>query len=152
MNQAVSPETYLGFDRAERFASGALLPPAPRTYHLPANLSLNHWGLAGRWFVDAEKASSRSEAGRIVYRFRSRDLHLMLGLSAGKRPVRFRVLIDGAPPCDSHGVDIDAAGNGMVHEHRLHPLVRLRSDIGRPHTFTIEFLDPGVDAYAFTFG
>lgn len=151
-DQAPSPETYLGFDRAERFASGDPLPPAPRTYRLPADLILDHWGLAGRWWVDAEKASSRSEGGRIVYRFRSRDLHLVLGPGAGNRPVRFRVSIDGAPPGDSRGMDIDAAGNGVVREHRLHQLVRLRSGAGRPHTFAIEFLDPDVDAYAFTFG
>ncbi len=147
-----SPETYLGFERADRFASGALLPPAARNYDLPAELALNHWGLAGRWWVDSEKATSSSPGGRIAYRFRARDLHLVLGPGAGNRPVRFRVRIDGAPPGDSHGSDTDAMGNGVVQQHRLHQLVRLRTGSDRHHTFTIEFLDAGVQAYSFSFG
>lgn len=150
--QLPSPETYLGFERADRFASGALLPPAARTYDFPADLALNHWGLAGRWWVDGEKATATSPGAGLVYRFRARDLHLVLGPGAGNRPVRFRVQVDGAPPGDSHGNDIDAMGNGVVQQHRLHQLVRLRTGSGRPHTFEIEFLDPGVKAYAFTFG
>ena len=147
-----SPETYLGFERADRCASGALLPPAARNYALPADLALNHWGLAGRWWVDSEKATSSSPGGRLVYRFRARDLHLVLGPGASNRPVRFRMRIDGAPPGDSHGSDTDALGNGVVQQHRLHQLVRLRTGSERAHTFAIEFLDPGVQAYAFTFG
>ncbi len=150
--QLPSPETYLGFERADRFASGALLPPAARTYDFPADLALNHWGLAGRWWVDGEKATATSPGAGLVYRFRARDLHLVLGPGAANRPVRFRIQLDGAPPGDSHGSDIDTMGNGVVQQHRLHQLVRLPTGSDLPHTFAIEFLDPGVKAYAFTFG
>lgn len=103
-------ETYLGFNRAVRFASGALLPPAPRRASLPADLALNQWGLAGALSIDAEKAVSTGPGGRMTYRFRARELHLVLGPGDGNRPRSFRVGIDGAPPGDSHGSDTDAMG------------------------------------------
>ncbi len=147
-----SPETYLGFARADRFASGSLLPPGLRSYALPADLALHHWGLAGRWWVDGEKATASGPGARLSYRFRGRDLNLVLGPGAANRPVRFRLQVDGAPPGNAHGSDSDAQGQGLVQEHRLHQLIRLRSGSERSHTFVIEFLDPGVQAYAFTFG
>ena len=88
--------------------------------------------------------------GRIVFRFHARDLHLVLGTKEGK-PVRFRVSIDGKPPGDSHGTDGDADGQGTVDGHRLYQLVRQTGAV-QDRTFEIEFLDPGVEAFAFTFG
>ncbi|MET1028635.1 MAG: cytochrome c biogenesis protein DipZ, partial [Dongiaceae bacterium] len=86
-----------------------------------------------------------------VYRFHARDLHLVLGPGADGKPVRFRVTIDGAAPGNSHGTDIDADGQGVVTGQRLYQLVRQSGTIA-DHTFQIQFLDPGVQAYAFTFG
>jgi hypothetical protein len=61
------------------------------------------------------------------------------------------VTIDGKAPGDSHGADVDAEGNGVVSGQRLYQLVRQSGPI-TDRTFEIEFLDPGVQAYAFTFG
>ncbi len=87
----------------------------------------------------------------IAYRFHARDLHLVLGPSDNSEPVRFRVTIDGGVPGDSHGADIDADGQGVVTGQRLYQLVRQTGSVA-DHTFEIQFLDPGVQAYAFTFG
>ncbi len=119
-------------------------------YRLPADFALNDWGLAGRWAVEPQRSVSQSPGGRIAFRFRARDLHLVLGSATGK-PVRFRVSIDGKAPGADHGMDIDAAGNGQVTDQRLYQLVR-QKDPKRERLFTIEFLDPGAEAYAFTFG
>jgi hypothetical protein len=113
--------------------------------------ALNQWGLVGRWTVGREQATLDAPGGRIVYRFHARDLHLVLGPAADKRKVRFRVTIDGKPPGGDHGTDIDAAGNGTVDGQRLYQLVRQGGAI-RDRDFAIEFLDPGVQAFSFTFG
>jgi methionine-S-sulfoxide reductase len=147
-----SPETYLGYARAENFLSpGSFARDAVKSYALPAKLSLNQWALAGRWKVGAERAVLQGAPGRVAFRFRARDLHLVLGPGAGQKPVRFRVLLDGKPPGADHGMDIDAAGNGTVHEQRLYQLIRQKGPVDE-HEFTIEFLDPQVEAYSFTFG
>jgi hypothetical protein len=112
---------------------------------------LNQWGLAGAWTVGAEHAVLDKAGGRILYRFHARDLHLVLGPGANGRPIRFRVTIDGKAPGEDHGTDTDAAGNGMVDGQRLYQLVRLKNGAA-DHAFAIEFLDPGVEAYSFTFG
>jgi cytochrome c biogenesis protein CcdA/thiol-disulfide isomerase/thioredoxin len=145
-----SPETYVGYARAQRFASpGGLVPDAGSTYALP-QLALNQWGLSGAWTVHPQQAHLDKAGGRIAYRFHSRDLHLVLG-AAGGRPVRFRLTLDGAPPGADHGMDVDAGGNGIVRDQRLYQLVRQQGPV-RDRLFTIEFLDPGVEAFAFTFG
>jgi cytochrome c biogenesis protein CcdA/thiol-disulfide isomerase/thioredoxin len=147
-----SPETYVGYERAENFAGpGVESHDRVHTYAAPAQLALNDWGLAGAWKVGAEQASLAAPAGTIVYRFHARDLHLVLGPGKDNKPVRFRVSIDGAAPGDAHGSDVMADGTGTVTEQRLYQLVRQSGDV-KDHTFTIEFLDPGVEAYAFTFG
>jgi hypothetical protein len=112
---------------------------------------LNEWGLSGDWTIGGEHAALNAKGGSVVYRFHARDLHLVLGPASNGAPVRFRVTIDGAAPGDSHGTDIDAAGNGVVTEQRLYQLIRQNGAIG-DRTFEIQFLDPGVQAYAFTFG
>jgi thiol-disulfide isomerase/thioredoxin len=147
-----SPETYLGYARAENFRSpGSFARDAVKNYAVPDRLALNQWALGGRWKVGAEKALLEAPPGRVVFRFRARDLHLVLGPGAGRQPVRFRVLLDGKPPGADHGMDIDAAGNGVVREQRLYQLIRQRGAVGE-HEFTIEFLDGHVEAYSFTFG
>jgi cytochrome c biogenesis protein CcdA/thiol-disulfide isomerase/thioredoxin len=148
-----SPETYVGYARAEHFSSpSGVLPDQPKAYTAPDKLELNDWALTGTWKIDEENAVLVSAPGTIVFRFLARDLHLVLGPGADGKPVRFRVKLDGAEPGNNHGVDTDAGGNGVVTEQRLYQLIRQQpGDIHR-HTFTIEFLDPGVQAYAFTFG
>jgi thiol-disulfide isomerase/thioredoxin len=135
-----SPETYVGSGRAEN-----------RVSPLQANLSLNQWGLAGDWSVGAERAVLERAPGRIVFRFHSRDLHVVLGPAKDGKPVRFAVKLDGAAPGDAHGVDSAPDGTGEVREPRLYQLIRQKGPI-RDRTFEIDLLDAGVHAYVFTFG
>jgi cytochrome c biogenesis protein CcdA/thiol-disulfide isomerase/thioredoxin len=151
-NDMQSPETYIGYERAENFASpGGEANDKSSTYTAPADLALNDWGLAGKWRVGAEYATLAAPSGEIIYRFHARDLHLVLGPDKDGKPVRFRVSIDGKAPGDAHGTDVNADGTGTVTGERLYQLVRQTGDI-KDHTFSIEFLDPGVEAYSFTFG
>ncbi len=152
MNEVQSSETYVGYQRAEHFVPEATLAPdTVATYSPPSQLTLNDWSLDGQWKVGSERATSSAPASRIVYRFHARDLHLVLGPNADGKPVRFKVLIDGKAPGDAHGTDVAPDGRGLVTEQRLYQLVRQSSGV-TDHTFSIEFLDPGVSAYAFTFG
>ena len=147
-----SPESYIGFRLAERFASpGGLKENREKDYDSQARLVLNHWGLLGPWSVNAESAVLISAPGRIIYRFHSRDLHLVLAPSKDGRPIRFKVTIDGAAPGDDCGVDASPDGTGLVREPRLYQLIRQKGAI-RDRIFEIEFLDPGVQAFDFTFG
>lgn len=148
-----SPETYLGHARAQNFTSpGGQRAGQAFDYVLPHTLQLNQWALQGRWSVSAEAALLQQAGGRIAFRFHARDLHLVLAPASDGRPVRFRVLLDGRPlPAADAGSDLRADGTGIVDEHRLYQLVRQRDATGEHH-FEIEFLDPGVQAYAFTFG
>jgi cytochrome c biogenesis protein CcdA/thiol-disulfide isomerase/thioredoxin len=146
-----SPETYVGYRRAENFASPTGLARDEAHVYTPGMPRLNEWSLAGDWTVGGEHADLNAKNGAIVYRFHARDLHLVLGPAPGGEPIRFRVAIDGMPPGNSHGTDIDADGNGVVSDQRLYQLVRQAGTI-TDRTFEIHFLDPGVQAYAFTFG
>jgi thiol-disulfide isomerase/thioredoxin len=147
-----SRETYLGFARGANFQSpGSFARDAVSDYQLPASLALNEWALAGRWLVSKERAELEAAPGRIAFRFKARDLHLVLGPGPQGAPVRFRVLLDGKPPGSDHGMDIDASGAGSVHEQRLYQLIR-QHGVVQEHEFTIEFLDPRIEAYSFTFG
>jgi cytochrome c biogenesis protein CcdA/thiol-disulfide isomerase/thioredoxin len=145
-----SPETYVGYGRAKNF-SGAFARDVSKAYALGALKALNSWGLGGQWTVGAESARLDRPGGRIAFSFHARDQHLVLGPAAGGKPVRFRVTLDGKAPGADHGVDTDAAGMGVIAEQRLYQLVRQKGDIGE-RTFEIEFLDPGAEAFAFTFG
>jgi cytochrome c biogenesis protein CcdA/thiol-disulfide isomerase/thioredoxin len=146
-----SPETYLGYDRAENFMSpGGAVRDASHDYAAGV-LKLNDWSLAGTWTVTPEHAALDKMGGAIRYRFHARDLHLVLGPGTDGKPIRFKVTIDGASPGADHGVDTDANGEGTVTEQRLYQLVRQQGDV-RDRTFEIQFLDPGVQAFAFTFG
>jgi cytochrome c biogenesis protein CcdA/thiol-disulfide isomerase/thioredoxin len=147
-----SPETYIGYQRAQSFSSpGGAVPDRPHNYQAPASLALNQWALAGTWTVNSEMAVLGTAPGEISFRFFARDLHLVLGPGADGKPVRFRVQLDGAAPGASHGTDTDAAGAGVVTEQRLYQLIRQSGDVGE-HVFSIEFPDGNVQAYAFTFG
>ena len=147
-----SPETYIGYNRAQHFASpGGFDEDNERLYGAPARLALNQWALTGQWKDEGQVAVALAAANGIVYRFHARDLHLVLGPSSDGAPIRFRVTLDGKPPGENHGMDTDAAGFGTVAERRLYQLIRQQ---GSPRTgvFRIEFLTPGVRAFAFTFG
>ena len=147
-----SPETYIGYARKEHFVSPEPLKKDISTiYTSPGRLSGNEWALAGKWDVADERATLGAAPGKIVFRFHARDLHLVLGPAKGNKPVRFRVLLDGTAPADDRGTDVDAEGNGTVKEYRLYQLIRQKGKI-EDRTFQIEFLDPGVQAFAFTFG
>lgn len=144
-----SPETYIGYARGERFASGNVSEDKLKSYSF-GTLALNDWGLSGNWTVGPQSAALANAGGRIAYRFHARDLHLVLGTTNG-RPVRYRVTIDGKQPADNHGSDVNAAGEGIVTDVRLYQLVRQGGPVA-DHVFEIEFLDPGVQAFSFTFG
>jgi thiol-disulfide isomerase/thioredoxin len=147
-----SPETYVGHSKAAHFASpGGASRNTPQTYRLPAHLRLNQWALSGDWTVKAEAAVLGVAGGRIAYRFHARDLHLILGPAARGTSVRFRVFVDGQPAGLARGTDIDDRGDGSVTDQRLYQLVRQTGPI-HERLFEIEFLDPGVEAFAFTFG
>ena len=147
-----SPETYIGYERAENFASpGGVVPDAPHPYTAPAALGLNQWALSGVWRVEEERAEASAPHARIEFRFRARDLHLVLGAADTHHPVRFRVTLDGHAPGADRGADVHPDGTGSVAEQRLYQLIR-QSDAAGEHTFAIEFLDPDLQAYSFTFG
>jgi thiol-disulfide isomerase/thioredoxin len=147
-----SPENYVGYARTQNFmsAGGAVLDQ-PRVYALPARLRLNNWALSGNWTVKKEAAALNAPNGGIAYRFHARDLHLVMGPAAPGTSVRFRVRIDGEPPGAARGIDVDEQGNGTVTEQRLYQLIRQPKPIVE-RQFEIEFLDSGVEAFAFTFG
>jgi cytochrome c biogenesis protein CcdA/thiol-disulfide isomerase/thioredoxin len=147
-----SPETYIGYRRAENFAStGGFAQDHPKIYAAPPMLALNQWALSGNWAVDPEKAVLGTASGKILFRFFARDLHLVMGPGSDAKPLRFRVLLDGAAPGANHGADTDAGGQGVIDGQRLYQLIRQSTDV-REHDFSIEFLDSGVQAYSFTFG
>ena len=122
-----------------------------QVYAVPARLRLNHWALAGDWTVERQAVVLNQADGRIAYRFHARDLHLVMGPPARGTPVRFRVLLDGQPPGAAHGIDVDDAGQRHGHRAAAVP-ARPPARPDRDRTFEITFLDPGIQAYAFTFG
>src|SRR5947209_12743023 len=147
-----SPENYVGYERTENFASpGGAIMNKPRVYTPPARFSLNEWALAGEWTMEREATVLNKVNGRIAYRFHARDLNLVMGSAARGTSVRFRVFIDGQAPGEASGSDVDEQGNGTVTEQRLYQLIRQPKPIA-DRQFEIEFLDAGVEAFAFTFG
>ena len=146
-----TPETYLGYERSEHFASpDGAGPGEPRAFELPGRLHLNHWALAGKWTIGGEKVVLDQPGGSIACRFHARDAHLVL--SRGRhQPIAFRVLLDGDAPGPSHGVDVDEDGRGLLGRGRLYQLVRQDGEV-RERTLEITFDEPGAEAYVFTFG
>jgi cytochrome c biogenesis protein CcdA/thiol-disulfide isomerase/thioredoxin len=147
-----SPETYVGYQRAQNFASPeGLNQDDPQLYRAPAEFKLNQWAFGGKWIDAGQIATSLTPSSSIFFRFHARDLHLVLGPSKAGAPIRFRVTLDGKAPGADHGVDTDADGYGTVTEDRLYQLIRQQGTV-QDRTFRIEFLVPGVQAYSFTFG
>jgi hypothetical protein len=147
-----SPENYVGYRRTQNFTSpGGAVLDQPRAYMFPERLRLNDWALSGDWTVKNQAAALNKPNGRIAYRFHARDLHLVMGPAAPGTAVKFRVLIDGQPPGAAHGVDVDEQGNGTVTDPRLYQLIRQAGPI-TDRQFEIEFLDSGLETFAFTFG
>jgi thiol-disulfide isomerase/thioredoxin len=147
-----SPEIYLGHDRTTNFSSpGGAAQGRPRVYAAPPRLGLNRWALAGEWTMANELAVLNKAPGGIVCRFHARDVHLVMGPLRLESAVRFRVSMDGKPPGPAHGADVDDSGSGAVREQRLYQLIRQPGPIV-DRTLEIEFLDAGVEAFAFTFG
>lgn len=146
-----SGETYLGYERAANFVSPEGVSADSAKRYTVDSPRLNEWGLTGNWTVGAEQARVNEAGGGITYRFRARDLHLVLGPGAGGRPIPFQVTVDGAAPAADRGSDIDGSGRGTVTETRLYQLVR-QSGAARERTFEIRFLEPGAEAFVFTFG
>ncbi|HEY1266754.1 MAG TPA: redoxin domain-containing protein [Candidatus Binatia bacterium] len=147
-----SPETYVGYARAEKFASPERVArDTAKTYSVPPRPSLNQWGLGGSWNVAAESAVLQQAPGKIAFRFYSRDLHMVLAPSKNGKPVRFRVTLDGAAPGEDRGVDSNADGAGELRQPRMYQLIRQKGRV-RDRLFEIEFLDAGAQAFSFTFG
>ena len=147
-----SPETYVGYRQAQRFASPErVAQDSQKTYSPPATPSLNQWGLGGSWNVGAESGVLQSAPGKVAFRFHSRDLHMVLGPAKNGKPVRFKVKLDGMAPGDNCGVDSAPDGAGEIREPRLYQLIRQKGRV-EDRTFEIEFLDPGVQTFSFTFG
>ena len=147
-----SPENYTGYERTDNFASpGGAVRGQPHGYTVPARLGLNQWALSGNWTMEEEAITLNAANGRIACRFHARDLNLVMGPAAPQTPVRFRVLVDGQPPGEAHGTDVDGDGNGTVAQQRAYQLIRQRRPITET-TFEITFPDPGAQAYSFTFG
>jgi thiol-disulfide isomerase/thioredoxin len=147
-----SPETYAGADRTEGFSSpGGMASGRTRVYQTPERLRRNAWALAGEWKAEGELVRLERANGRIAFRFHARDLHMVMGPVSRGTPIEFRIRIDGQPPGAAHGVDVDGAGRGTLVEKRLYQLVRQDGAID-DRTFEIEFLEPGAEAYSFTFG
>jgi thiol-disulfide isomerase/thioredoxin len=147
-----SPETYLGYRQAQNFTSadGAQFDE-PFSFAVPERLGRNQWGLSGEWTVGPGASVLNGDEGRLAFRFHARDVHLVMGPPSKGASVPFRVLVDGEPPGDAHGDDVDAQGNGTLTQQRLHQLVRQPGQI-EDRTFEITFAAPGAEAYCFTFG
>jgi hypothetical protein len=147
-----SPETYLGYEQGSNFASpGRVELDEPHTYVTPDSLRLNAWALSGEWTLERRACVLNQAGGGIAFRFHARDVHLVMGPRARGASVSFRVLVDGAPPGDAHGLDVDEEGRGTVAQPRLYQLVRERGPI-TDRTFDITFDAPDIEAYVFTFG
>jgi thiol-disulfide isomerase/thioredoxin len=147
-----SPELYAGYDRTRNFESpGGERFDTAHGYEFPSHLRLNQWALAGTWTIRRGSAESGDASGRVRVRFRARDLHIVMGPGARSGPIRFRILIDGQPPVEARGVDIDEHGNGAITEPRMYQLIRQTRPVTE-RTFEIEFLDAGAAIYSFTFG
>jgi thiol-disulfide isomerase/thioredoxin len=147
-----SPENYVGYRSTQGFASSSgIIPDKQTLYSAPANLQLNQWALSGEWTIEKEKVRLSGKQGKIIYRFHARDINLIMAPGVNASALKFRVLIDGKLPGNAHGLDIDANGNGTVTEPRMYQLIRQQGLI-TDHEFQIEFSDPRVEVYDFTFG
>ena len=147
-----SPETYLGYAQARNFAtrSGSAIG-APGSFTVPDLLMLNQWALSGEWTIESGASVLNGAEGSIAFRFHARDVHLVMGPPTVRTSIPYRVLLDGQPPGDARGLDVDANGDGTVAEQRLHQLIRQRGSIA-DRTVEIRFGAAGAEVYCFTFG
>ncbi|MGH7686533.1 MAG: thioredoxin family protein [Candidatus Dormibacteria bacterium] len=147
-----SPETYVGYEQAENFSSpGGVVTDGAAVYTAPDKLRVNEWALTGDWTVGGRAGTVNAAGGSLVFRFHARDVHLVMAPGAGGGARRFHVSLDGSPPGDAHGLDVDGAGAGLVREPRLYQLIRQQGGV-EDRTIEIVFEDPGAEAYVFTFG
>jgi thiol-disulfide isomerase/thioredoxin len=147
-----SPETYVGYEQGENFASpGGVVPDQVQSYTVPSHLRLNQWALSGDWTVKAGPAAPSAKGGRIAFRFHARDVNLVMGPKRRGAWVRFRVFLNGTAATAAHGSDVDTQGEGVAREQRTYQLIRQSGRIDDA-TLEIEFVDPGIEVYAFTFG
>jgi thiol-disulfide isomerase/thioredoxin len=146
-----SGETYLGHRQATGLATSGIRFDRPESYAAPGRLSLNHWAPSGTWNITDRAAVLVEAPGRIAIRFQARDVNLVMGPADRGAPVPFRVLLDGHPATDSYGTDAAADGTGSAAEQRTYQLIRQPAPIVE-RTFEIEFLEPGVEVFCFTFG
>ena len=146
-----SPESYLGYEQAQNFASPGPALDQSRTYAVPDDLRLNQWALAGERALERGASVLTGPEGSLAYRFHARDVNLVMGARDGEGSVGFQVRVDGEPPGDAAGLDVDDQGHGTVGEERLYQLVRQPGG-DSDRTFEITFSEPGVQAYVFTFG
>ncbi len=128
----LTPETYLGYERIDRFTGSKLYPDKEATDTLAPALGKDDFAYGGRWTVRAQRIVA-GKGARLQLRYYARKVYLVLG---GRGTVH--VLVDGKP----HGVV-------RVTSDRLYTLVD-RSSIDEA-TLELRF-SPGVSAYAFTFG
>ena len=147
-----SAENYTGYERTENFASpGGAVADKPHRYTIPPRLERGQWALSGDWTMAAEATTLNAPNGQIACRFHARDLNIVMGPAAPEAPVRCRVRIDGQPPGEAHGSDLDRDGTGTVTQQRVYQLIRQPGPI-TDRTAEITFADPGAHAYSFTFG
>jgi thiol-disulfide isomerase/thioredoxin len=147
-----SSETYTGYGQSTGFAQQDVARfDALHTYVAPARLSLNYWGLSGTWTVARHAAVVNEPGGRIAFRFHARDVNLVMGPASRGASISFRVLLDGRLTEEAHGSDVASDGSGSVSDQRTYQLIRQPGSID-DRTFEIEFLEPGVEVYCFTFG
>ncbi|HEV7607834.1 MAG TPA: thioredoxin-like domain-containing protein [Steroidobacteraceae bacterium] len=147
-----SSETYLGSAHASSFASvRTVLPDRSRLYSYPSHFRLNEWALEGSWRVESDSVQSIASRDKVAFRFHARDLHLVMGPTANGLPIPFRVTLDGKPPGDAHGLDLDEKGRGTIDAQRMYQLIRQTERVA-DRQFEIEFLGSGAELFVFTFG
>ena len=147
-----SAETYLGYRQASGFASPAgVYFDEPHAYSAPAQLRRNQWALAGNWQIGSVPVLLNEPGGSISVQVHARDVHLVMGPPLHHAPVRFRVTLNGEVPGAADGLDVDEDGNGTADYQRMYQLIRQPGRID-DRLLKIEFLDPGIEAFVFTFG
>ncbi len=146
-----SPETYLGYDRSEGMDSPQTIQKGIAFDYTKGSNLLDRHSLIGNWTIYHENILLNKPNGKIYYRFKARDVHLVLGSNIEGKKIKFRVLLDGKPPLTNKGMDIDENGYGEITTERLYQLIRIKNN-PEEHDFEIEFFDSDVNAYAFTFG
>lgn len=144
-----TPETYLGYARAERFDSAEpMVRDQVASYHLNPLLARNRWALSGKWHVGPHKITAQGPGSTLTLHFYGRKVFLVMGTASGK-PVTATVTLNNRPLGKNAGVDVkddtvtvtgDTLYN-LIDQHRL-----------QAGMLTITSHDGGLEAYAFTFG